>query len=121
MKRDLELIRSIMVTIEEADSMQPFKLEFDDQSEEVINFHILLLEEAGLIQANIESDETGEIILAEPIRLTWNGFEFLQNARNESIWKKAIKTLGDKSISVSVSILSELLKSLIKETIGMHN
>jgi len=45
-------------------------------------------------------------------RMTWEGHEFLDNARNETVWKKVTAIVAAKGGSVSF----EVLKSLVVET-----
>lgn len=119
MKRDLELIRKILVAIEEKQSMEAEEITLEGYDFETIAFHLVLLNEARFIKAIIREDESGEVVSALAIRLTWDGSEFLQVARNDNAWNKSKKLIGEKSISVSIAILTELLKSLVKETLGL--
>ena len=120
MKRDLELIRKILIAIEENPKPQfQGELSVEGYDDETLMFHVSLLEESGFIDAVISKDGTGEIVNVFPNHLTWAGYEFLELARNNSVWEKSKKVLKEKSISVSVAILSELLKYLVKDTLGL--
>ena len=113
MKRDLELIRKILLALEEKESLSPRELTIEGYASKEISFHCVLLKEAEFIDAIIEPEFNSNTIVL-PIRLTWSGFEFLQLSRNETVWKKSINFLKEKSLSLSVSLLIELLKSGIK-------
>ena len=93
MKRDLELIRNILIKIESRELLEPFDLQIDGYEQDLVNYHLQLLDEAGLIEIILERDESGIIITAQPIRITWNGYEFLDMARNNSIWEKSKKKI----------------------------
>jgi len=125
MKRDLELIRKLLITIEENPKPQfDGVLSVDGYNDETVLFHLDLLNDAGFIDATISKDETGEIINAFPNHITWAGYEFLDLARNNSVWDKSKKVIKEKSVSISVALLSELLKSIAKEILGIggiHN
>lgn len=115
MKRDLELIRKILLTVEEHEDLEPFDLELEDYDENKINFHLQLLDEASFIETILERDETGAIVLAQPIRMTWKGFEFLDMARNNNVWEKSKKFVAQKSVSVSISMFVEIMKIILKD------
>lgn len=47
------------------------------------------------------------------------GHEFLDAARNDTIWKKAGEKIKQSGVQVTVSLLEELLKKLLKESLGL--
>jgi hypothetical protein len=49
------------------------------------------------------------------IGLTWEGHEFAANARDSGIWRKAQEKAKSISSSVSVSVLSDILKRIMME------
>ena len=118
MKRDLDLVRSILLAIEndeEATGRSLVNLRIDDgYSQEQVSYHVKLLHEAGLIEA---IDFSGGIYLRwEPQSLTWYGHEFLDSARNETLWKEAkkqMKNIGSSSFQVLLQILLKLAESQI--------
>ena len=110
MKRDMGLIREIILQIE-ADKTSPYNevdLEIQDRSGEEISYHVKLLHEAGLIEA----EDYGTIGHFEwkPRCLTWEGHEFLDNARNDKVWNKSLRKIGDTVGTVSMNVFTELLK-----------
>lgn len=46
------------------------------------------------------------------------GHDFLDAARNEKIWKKAMKTVGEKGGTVTLGVLTQLLSTLVKHEFG---
>ena len=77
MKRDLDLIRHILLEIEkEPYTGDILQLDIEGYTPEQINYHILLLADAGLIEV-MEASYLGRRAFA-PIRLTWEGHEFLE-------------------------------------------
>lgn len=49
--------------------------------------------------------------LAVILRLTWAGHEFLDNARNDKIWRGVLSKIKSAALTVSFDVLAELLKS----------
>jgi hypothetical protein len=119
MKRDLELIRSILETVEATDFTPGQNIDVKSYDFKTVAFHVELLKEAGYVVATIGKTDSGEYTHVWPRRLTWEGYEFLDLSRSETVWQKSKKILKDKSISVSVAVLTELLKAIAKEAVGL--
>lgn len=107
MKRDYELIRKMLLEIEEKENPLTFaRISCPEYSHEKVVFHVEMLERAGLIYVEGIYSPLGPMVRA----LTWEGHEFLDQARNETVWKKAMGYVKDKGGSVSFTILAEVLK-----------
>lgn len=107
MRRDMNLIREILFAVEEKKDIDtPMPLLVNGYSDMEVLYHYKLLKEAKLI--------TGEIMDAKPhvYTLTWDGHEFLDNARNEGVWKKTMEHIKEKGESASFQIVIELLKRI---------
>jgi hypothetical protein len=74
---------------------------------EIAIYHVKLLAEAGLIEAQDASDMSGSDW--QPISLTWDGHEFLEAAGEPSRWEKAKKLVKEKTGSLSFDVLKAVL------------
>ena len=119
MKRDIDLIKKILIAIEKKESIEAEDVVIDGYEPDVIAFHCILLNEAGFIKA-VVNEKLERMITAYPTRLTWDGFEFLELSRNENAWKKTKDFVREKAVSVSVSLLIEVLKYHVKDTLGLN-
>jgi hypothetical protein len=111
MKRDMELIRAILIEIERdrpADVSLPIKVQ--GYNDEQVNYHLILLHEAGLIDALSFSGSGKEDVI--PKRLTWAGHEFLDAARNDNVWNKTKEIVMNKGGNISFEILKGLLSKV---------
>lgn len=120
MKRDMELIRQILIEFEKIDEQDRggigrFKIE-GYSHEEVVN-HVFLLEQKNMVEIINCTSNTGRAFLAKG--LTWEGHDFLDKARNERIWKKALAKFSNIGVTATLDLLKELLTSLIKEELSM--
>lgn len=120
MKRDMELIRKMLIAIEDhPDVYAPDPLKIEGYSDEVIGYHAYLLIDAGLARG----DDTTEMGRTSPIaiifKLTWAGHEFCQAAREETRWKKAMGFVAEKGGSITFTVLTELLASLMRKAVGL--
>jgi len=113
MKRDMELIRAMLLAIESDNHGFAPKIEIHGYTQEQIGYHALLLGEAGLaVVSDVTSmgNKSPEAII---LRLTWSGHEFLDSARENQIWNQAkdtISKIGGASIQIWVALLTELIK-----------
>ena len=116
MKRDMELVREILFCAEKDDSTAALEEKY---GRETVAGHVAILKDAGMIEGAIVPNHVGVPVAARIIRLTWAGHEFLDNARDNVVWKKVLKTIGEKTASVSFAVLSECLKQAILSAVGL--
>jgi DNA-binding transcriptional ArsR family regulator len=118
MKRDMDLIREILLDMEDA----PFtggwlelKLEGYDESE--LSYHTLLLYEAGLIDAIDLSTMNHNVW--KPKYITWAGHEFLDAARDNKRWETAKKIIAEKGGNLAFDVIkSVLIRLMTKAVLG---
>lgn len=120
MKRDLDLIRSILMEVEETPLGHPVSdLEFEAIDPKIIVEHVRILKEAGLIEAELASafNEYGvlEVLDYQIERLTWEGHDFIANARNQTIWKRTRALIEEKGGDVSFGVLRGLLTNIASQ------
>lgn len=112
----MELIKAILLKEENAEENQiPEKY-----SDKEVLYHIGLCIEANLIHGQIFEDESMEIFSAVTWRLTWDGHEFLDAAKNSTVWNKTIAILKQGAIDVPFAVLKALLIKQLKEKTGLE-
>ena len=120
-KRNFDLIREILFVIENSPPNQPVvsnQLNIDGYDFGVIFLHVEMLKGAGFIEADTQRTLSGGgAILIKQI--TWKGYEFLDNARNDNIWKKVKAEAEKKGSSVSMAVLNGLLLAAAKKYVGL--
>jgi hypothetical protein len=121
MKRDLELVREILLWMESlpegsAANQEP---EIPERTEEEIGFHAHLMEQAGLITAADIGGAFAMTPLAMPLSITWKGYEFLDASRDSGLWEKAKKNVIGPAAGVSFTVLLEWLKMEAKQRLGI--
>ncbi len=120
MKLEPELIREILLFAEAIPAGEyrdiPALEEYDQMT---VNCHARHLREAGYLEGHITEDHTGRPVCCRITDLSWKGHEFLNLARNNEGWAWAKKTLTDKAISVSVSVLTRALESYALLQLGI--
>lgn len=116
MKRDMDLIRKILLKLENFTSDDNInKIEIEDFSHDQVAYHIYLLQDAGLIRAGILMDYGTAVPKITAINgLTWAGHDFLDASRDEGRWIKA-KTVINEMKGASFEIIKTVLIVLMKD------
>jgi hypothetical protein len=121
MKRDMDLVRDILLAVEKETSGFAFESpEVNGYSKEQIVYHIYIMVQGGLIEAQPTQTQAAVIPMDFSfINLTWAGHEFIDTARNEGVWKNAKTIVGEKLGTISVGAMTQLLSSLVKSQLGL--
>lgn len=113
MKRDMNIIRQILLKLEESETgYAPDPIEIDGYSQTQIGYHTLLLIEAGLVDGEEVTGDGDEGPVGAASRLTWDGHEFLDAAREPRRWQEArnlIDRIGGASIQVWINVLTKIV------------
>lgn len=120
MKRDMELVRKLLLEfekIEESERGQTKFIEIEGYEQDKINGHAYLIYEAGLVEMIKMETSGGRLFL--PQGLTWEGHEFLAKARNENIWNEGVKIAKEKGLDLGIDIMKTLLSSLTLKALGI--
>lgn len=112
MRRDMDLVKEILLAMEQKTVWGKENMEIPEYTDEQISYHLMLMHNAGLIEA-IDFSSHDFQIAWKPHRLTMEGHEFLDNARNETAWEKMKAYLKDKGGSASFDVIKGLLTKFI--------
>lgn len=119
MRRDMDLVRALLMRAEsEHSAYAPEKIEINGYTEEQIGYHALLLNEAGLVKAVEVTTMGSPSPEARISRLTWDGHEFLDSAREPARWEKT-KDLVNKVGGASIQLWMAVLTAYAKEALGI--
>jgi hypothetical protein len=115
----MELVRKILLEMEQRGSHreQLNCLSIEGYNNEQVSYHIKLLHEAGLMEGIDMSSRSGFQWFAKS--LTWDGHEFLDAAREDSRWNKAMKMGKEKGGSLTFELLKEVLVTLARGALGI--
>jgi hypothetical protein len=112
MKRELDLIRQILLEVEQNDDyLRSVEIRAEGYSPEQINYHVMLLMEAGYV---VGSHSLGprDRYLYHPKSLTWEGHEFLDATRSGQVWHQIKAKLKDQGIDAPISVVKQLALKL---------
>ena len=83
-----------------------------DHTDQEISYQVMLLNEAKLIEAIDLSDMDGP--KWKPLRLTWEGHEFVEASRDENAWQEAKRIMAEKGGGFVFELGKKLLIELVK-------
>ena len=110
MKRDMDLIRSILIGTEQLPHGEIVELEIDGFTPDEISYHVMLLHEAGYLIGH-----AAHVWHVE--RLTWEGHEFLEASRDDTRWNKAKEIVKEKGGGLAVDVLKQVLLQLMNTSV----
>jgi DNA-binding transcriptional ArsR family regulator len=118
MKRDMDLVREILVQVANFPDIQNYVLSIKGYEEQEVAYHIMLLKEAGLLEAATAQFGDGRLA-AQPRRLTWQGHEFLDAARDDTNWQKTKDIVKEKGGGLTFEVIKALLIQMARQAVGL--
>lgn len=115
MKRDMELCRMILLAVEANGATRTI----DGYEDDDVLAHAYLMKEAGLVDGPEISHLGTPERQALATRLTWDGHEFLDLARNDTNWAKAKEKAGKAAGETTFTIWKAILVEIAKQAIGL--
>lgn len=125
MKRDMELVRLILLEVEKSDRayVDIETMACDQYPLAVIGYHVELMAAHGLLDANVSKAFGGVVVGGTVKALTWEGCDYLDAIRDEGVWrrtKKAVsEAVGDTTLATIKETASMVAIQLIKANLGI--
>ena len=125
MKRDLDLVRSILTDVEKADGeVDAEDLVTDRWPFETVAYHIRLMAYHGLVDLSDDTrDMNGETLSLAVSGLTWDGQDYLDAIRDPKVWAKVKKTVKEAVGSTTFEVVRQtgamVAMSMVKAKLGI--
>ena len=118
MRRDMDLIRSILIQLEEKSSgLDTVDIGLEGYDDAQIGYHSALIAEAGLAHG-IDVSHMGSTFPEWKLcRLTWDGHEFLDASREPGRWEKA-QDISQKAGGLTLNMIMKVLGQLMSQQLG---
>ena len=116
MKRDMELIRNILIAVE----MENDPSEIKGYDADVNKYHQALMMEAGLADGMVSKSIDNNTNTPNAVflrKLTWEGHEFLDTVRQDSIWKTVKTEFKDASMETIIKVSKQLAEGWAKKKV----
>lgn len=120
MKRDMNLIREIMLQVEARPSVNDWGLvEIQGRTQDEISYHVMMLCDAGMIEALDHRGLGPAGFRYVPKYLTMQGHDFLDSIRAASVWDKVKQRLGAVGGSASLEIIKAVAKKVVMDALDI--
>lgn len=121
MKRDLELVRELLVKFEALslmDAVNACEIRLEPWSSDEIIYHCFLMEESGLIIGKNASHMQGKNMLV--FRLTSFGHDYLDAVRSDTVWNKVKTRAAEQGVSMTLDLAKSLAMTVITQMLGVR-
>ncbi|MGJ7514430.1 DUF2513 domain-containing protein [Pseudomonas baetica] len=110
MKRDWDVIRDVLLEVEELSSLAGDSVAYglDDDDDAVKSEHALLLWNSQFIAGIDAGTMDGPAFIATG--LTWEGHDLLETMRSKAVWERIKTTAKDKGIELTFDSVKALGK-----------
>jgi DNA-binding transcriptional ArsR family regulator len=119
--RNWDTIRAILLKLEAAEMAHTTVTldQVDGIAPQEVGYHMMLLRERGLIEANILKSSTGDggIATALARRLTFDGHDFLDQIRDPSLWGKIKSKVKEKGLDLTFDTIKAAAAALVKSAL----
>ena len=121
MERNLDLIREMLITVSKSRNPVDVGVFVSEKtSRDEVVFNLRLAREAGLIEANVFYADN-EVFDAEITRVTWEGFDYLETVKNDTVWKKTkakiAQTIGSASLELVKKVASKVAEQIVMNSL----
>lgn len=123
MKRDLDLIRLILLASEQSEGAIGCSA-LSECCGDIgrLAFHVELMQSKGLLVASIMRDAFRNPIDVTVERLTWEGYDYLDAIRSARVWDKAkasmMGAIGEVSLSLAKETSLMVARQLIQQQLS---
>lgn len=118
MRRDMELVRQLLLKIEAADrGLDLTDFTCDAWTNDEIAYHLRLLKSKGFIDGTEGKAWSGNIVMFHVDGLTWDGADFLDAIRDDRVFSKTSKVVRETVGSVTLDTFKDAAKIVALEAI----
>lgn len=115
MKRDMDLVRRILFEVEKLPPLTARRIEVEGYSMNEVAYHCEMLYRYGLIKRyhGDEIDQLDGVIDFWVEDLTWQGHDFLEKIREDTVWNKTKRVMKDKGLPFVLETVNIIASSFI--------
>jgi hypothetical protein len=119
MKRDLDLVRRIMLNIEELPPGPSMQFRMGEVDDPVVLAHIQLMIGAGLVNGKITEPHgaRGAVIIISG--LSWDGHEWLETMRDQGLWDQTKAVLAENGAALSFELVRAVANQILRKRLRL--
>lgn len=122
MKRDDDLIRRLMLDLEQTSAAMSNQHKVDGHTADEVAYHLGLIVRQGYAEGprpvynNVDTTIPSVVIA---LRLTPEGHDFVASIRDEGVWSKVKEKTASVSGGVAMEMLKQLAVAVVKDRLGL--
>ena len=118
MKRDLDLVRQLLLKIEALPPIPPVQYRIGEVEDPVLLKHLEMLIAAGLVDGKISQSHgtRGDVITISG--LTWEGHEWIETVRSQDLWNETKSALLEHG-ALTYELTKEVAGKLLRARLGL--
>jgi len=119
MKRDLDLVRQVLLQIEALPAGPPAQYRTSEIDDPVLLAHFELVIAAGLVNGKIARSQgtRGDVISISG--LTWEGHEWLEMVRSQAMWNEIKSALQDNGGALTFELTKAVASKLLRARLAL--
>lgn len=124
MKRDLDLVRAILITAENSDEPigEDILLSIEPDAKKMA-YHLELMQAHGLINVTVKYDGLNKTpYMLKLHSVTWEGYDYLDAIRSARVWDEAkasmMGAIGEVSLSLAKETSLMVARQLIQQQLS---
>ena len=106
MRRDMDLVRSILMQAEESDGpLDIGDIEPRGHTGEEVAYHVELMQQHGLVTATVKRSYGGTALLCRVDALTWEGQDLLDAMRSDRVWARVRRAVSESVGTAAIDVV----------------
>jgi hypothetical protein len=118
-KRDLDLVRQLMLQIEALPAGPAAQYRMSEIEDPVLLAHLELLIEAGLVNGKIARSHGARGDVISVAGLTWQGHEWTEMVRSQSVWNETKSAVLDQGAPLTFELTRAVAAKLLRAKLGL--
>jgi hypothetical protein len=119
MKRDLDLVRQLMLQIEALPASPPVQYRAGEVEDPVLLKHLEMLIAAGLVSGKISQSHGSRGDVISISGLTWDGYEWVEMVRSQAVWNEIKTTLMERAGAVTFELTRAVARRILLARVGL--
>jgi hypothetical protein len=119
MKRDLDLVRQLMLQIEALPAAPPVQYRMSEIEDPVLLAHLEMLIEAGLVNGRISRSQGARGDVISVSGLTWQGHEWVEMVRSQSLWNDVKSAVLDGGGVLTFELTRAMAAKLLRARLAL--
>lgn len=119
MKRDMDLVREIMLKVEALPPGPPVLYRIGEVEDLVLLNHLEMLIEAGLVRGKISRSQGSRGDVIGISTLTWEGHEWIDTVRDPRVWDATKATLQESGAAPSFELTKAVATRILRMRVGL--